>query len=65
VSFPLYCDRCHGSLGRATDALQLVGIFKPSAAVQIPKSHPQEDRLKCRGCGFVSIYRPLLREDVA
>ena len=39
--------------------MTLIGIFRPSSPLKVPKTHPEEQRRRCRHCGFVSIFHPL------
>ena len=58
--FWLRCDKCGRSLDDSADEpMQLVGLFKPSALGVVPKSHRNEVRHRCRGCGYVNLFVPV------
>jgi hypothetical protein len=54
-----YQERCEDFLGTSAIPMQLVAVFKASAAIRVPKMDLQERRRRCRHCGHVNVFRPL------
>ena len=60
MTYTLHCVHCGHSLDESADEpMELVAMFKPSRLpAQIPKTHPQEQRRRCRSCGYVNVFHP-------
>lgn len=61
VTYTLHCMHCGHSLDESADEpMQLVAMFKPSLLpMLIPKTHPLEQRRRCRSCGYVNVFHPV------
>lgn len=61
--FSLICEKCGHTLPETADqAMQLVGLFKPSLVAIVARTHAGEIRRRCRHCGFVNVFHPVLTE---
>jgi hypothetical protein len=60
--FWLRCDKCGRSMDdAASEPMQLVVLFKPSlVSVAVPRTHERERRHRCRSCGWVNVFVPLV-----
>jgi hypothetical protein len=63
--FQLRCDRCGSALDQpAAKPMQLVVLVKAGVGPKIPPM-AEEQRRRCRGCGFVNIFLPLRESELA
>lgn len=53
----LRCDRCDAFLGEAAELMRLVGVFK--AARDTEHVDPPRYSWRCKGCGWINIFRAL------
>ena len=62
--FQLRCDRCGSALDEpAHQPMQLVCLVKAGSGPKIPPIK-DEQRRRCRGCGFVNIFLPLREPEI-
>lgn len=61
----LKCDACNKDLRVEADReMQLAVRFKPSIfPVALQPLHPHEHRHRCRSCGWVNVYVPVVSEN--
>jgi hypothetical protein len=63
VSFELRCHHCSSWLGESREPLKHRGSFEtPRDREVLPEPR---DSWRCKGCGWVNVFRPYTRDEVA